>query len=45
MTIKAKEINGKYNADIVISYSDACKTLQADSKGGIGEGMAVVAVD
>jgi hypothetical protein len=45
MKIKAKEINGKYNADIVISYSDAYKTLQADSKGDIGEGMAVVAVD
>jgi len=31
MIIKDKEINGKYNADIVISYSDAQKVLQADS--------------
>jgi len=45
MKIKAKEINGKYNADIVISYSDAYNNPSNDSKGGIGEGMAVVAVD
>ncbi len=43
MIIKAKEINGKYNADIVISHSDAHKTLQADSKGGgVGEDKVVV---
>ncbi|WP_261341043.1 hypothetical protein [Candidatus Scalindua japonica] len=35
MIIKAKEINGKYNADIVISYSDVQKIIHADSKGGI----------
>ena len=46
LIIKAKEISGKYNADIVVSDSDAQKIFQADSKGGIlGEAKVVVVID
>lgn len=46
LIIKAQKINGKYNADIVVSDSDAQKIFQADSKGGIlGEAKVVVVID
>jgi hypothetical protein len=46
LIIKAQKINGKYNADIIVSDSDAQKIFQADSKGGIlGEAKVVVVID
>lgn len=46
LIIKAQKINGKYNADIVVSDSDAQKIFQANSKGGIlGEAKVVVVID
>ena len=46
LIIKAQKINGKYNADIIVSDSDAQKIFQADSKGGIlGEAKVVMVID
>ena len=46
LIIKAQKINGKFNADIIVSDSDAQRIFQADSKGGIlGEAKVVMVID
>ncbi len=46
LIINAKRVSGDYNADIVVSDSDARRIYQADRKGSIlGEAKVVVVID